>query len=263
MDSSRLTFKPKIIIIGGGNVATHFTCAFSQTEASIIALAPGCRQSVADLSSNYGINCIQQVEDIPSDVDAVIIATNDSATAEVANLLPQIRGVVIHTSGSVPLSVLSTKHNRAGVLYPLQTFSKNVAVDIKEVPFFIEATDDFSEIFIRQLASLISNHIYSADSAQRKHLHIAGVLTSNFPIFLMQIAQRTLADAGFPLEVVQPLMKASIAKAFSIGPHEALTGPARRGDKATILAHQAMLPEYAANIYQIISNAILNEYHPL
>ena len=137
MDSSRLTFKPRIIIIGGGNVATHFTCAFSQTEASIIALAPGCRQSVADLSSNYGINCIQQVEDIPSDVDAVIIATNDSATAEVANLLPQIRGVVIHTSGSVPLSVLSTKHNRAGVLYPLQTFSKNVAVDIKEVPFFI------------------------------------------------------------------------------------------------------------------------------
>ena len=78
MDSSRLTFKPKIIIIGGGNVATHFTRAFSQTEASIIALAPGCRQSVADLSSNYGINGIQQVEDIPSDVDAVIIATNDT-----------------------------------------------------------------------------------------------------------------------------------------------------------------------------------------
>ena len=251
----------RIVIIGGGNVATHLTRALINAGVTIAAVAPAERQSVRELAAKHSLPTIERVGDIPTDVDAVIIATNDRATAEVAAQLPPVRGVVMHTSGSVPLSSLTAHHQHAGVLYPLQTFSKDVPVDVRQVPFFIEASDADTEAFIRRVAALISDHVYAADSRQRRYLHVAGVLTSNFPIYLMEVAQRTLAEAGFPLEVVSPLMKASVAKAFAVGPHDALTGPARRGDVATIAAHQAMLPPADSEIYRVISNAILNEYH--
>lgn len=251
----------RIVIIGGGNVATHLTRAFRDARVAVVALAPAERLSVRQLAEKYSIAAIERVEDIPIDVDAVIIATNDRATAEAAARLPRIHGTVMHTSGSVPLSALTACHERAGVLYPLQTFSKDVAVDISEVSFFVEASDADTAAFIHHLAGLISKHVYVADSEQRRHLHVAGVLTSNFPIYLMEVAQRTLAEAGFPLDVVMPLMKASVAKAFAVGPYAALTGPARRGDVSTIAAHQAMLPPNDSEIYRVISNAILNEYN--
>ncbi len=253
----------RIVIIGGGNVATHLTRALLEAGAAIVALAPAERQSVRQLAAKHALAAIERVGDIPTDVDAVIIATNDRATAQVAAQLPPVRGVVMHTSGSVPLSALTAHHRRAGVFYPLQTFSKDVPVDVREVPLFVEASDADSEAFIRRMAALISDHVYAADSEQRRHLHVAGVLTSNFPIYLMEVARRTLAEAGFPLEVVSPLMKASVAKAFAVGPHDALTGPARRGDVATVAAHQAMLPPADSDIYRVISNAILNEYQPI
>ena len=50
---------------------------------------------------------------------------------------------------------------------------KNVLVDMSQVPFFTEGRDEDSEAAIRRAAYVISDHVYHADSAGRRQLHIA------------------------------------------------------------------------------------------
>ena len=82
--------------------------------------------------------------------------------------------IIVHTAGSVPLDILGRSDN-AGVLYPLQTFSKGRIVNMKAVPFFIEATDEHTLGVIKDLAMVIGSSSHQCVSERRKCLHIAAV----------------------------------------------------------------------------------------
>lgn len=252
----------KIAIIGAGNVATRLGLAAKDKGFAIAGVTARTRESAARLAQTLGCPALDSAADIPADCDLVLIATNDRSVADVAQILPQIKGVVAHTSGSVPLSVLAALHPRAAVIYPLQTFSRDVDVDVSVVPFFTEATDSASLAVADAFAGALSKSCYHADSSRRAYLHVAGVLSSNFPIYLLELTRRVLNEAGLPLSTVEPLVKASVAKAFQIGPHDALTGPARRGDVGVLHKQLDLLSSPSARaIYEAISDAILNEYH--
>lgn len=252
----------KIGFVGAGNVATHLAVALARMGHSIEAVCARSLQSSSKLADRVGAKALDDVALIPPGLDMVVISTTDSSVREVASKLPKTCGIVTHTSGSIPLSTLSDSHCHAAVIYPLQTFSQSCEVNLSEVPFFIEATDpdslEFANVFARQL----SKKVFKADSNLRARLHIAGVLSSNFPIYLLEIARKVLINAGLPLETVKPLVETSINKAFSSSPLEALTGPARRGDIATIKKQSQFFENSdERNIYDAVSKAILNEFH--
>ncbi len=250
----------KLAIAGAGNVATHLARGFHRAGCDIVSVSSRGNFSAIALADELGSKAVALSEIDTDDVDFVVIAVSDSAVAAVASAIKPGRAIILHTSGSVPLSALN--HARCGVLYPLQTFSRDVDVDLSQVPFFTEAQGADVLPRIDSLAKLLSQNVYHADSTKRKALHVAGVLTSNFPIYLLDMAQRALAREGFGLEVVKPLVEATIAKAFRVGPHDAMTGPARRGDEAVVKAHEAWLTDKSdKEIYHIISDAILNSYH--
>ncbi len=251
----------KISFIGAGNVATHLACAFFELGIEIVSINARTLESATILANKVNAKAFDTLSLVPTDVDFVIISTNDSSVVEIASKLPKDKAIVLHTSGSIPLELVAKYHANCGVLYPLQTFSKDVEIDIRRIPFFTEAsnTDDLESI--DYLARIISDVVYHADSEKRQKLHIAGVLTSNFPIYLLEIAERVLGTAEYPIDVVKPLLEATIAKAFSIGPRDALTGPARRGDKDVVKLHYGKLGESDSEIYKVISNAILKEFH--
>ncbi len=251
----------KIALIGAGNVATHFGRALRAAEVDVCCVVSRTFQHAARLATELDAVPLQSAAEIPTDVNYVIISTSDTAVAAAAEALPAVEGVVVHTSGSIELETLAKFHAKCGVLYPLQTFSRDTPVDVSQVPFFTEGSDEDVLAQIDALARLLSPLVYHADSEKRKSLHIAGVLTSNFPIYMLQMAQKTLADAGCPLDVVKPLVQATIEKAFAIGPDLALTGPARRGDRAVVKLHESCLSSEDAEIYHIISKAIINKYH--
>lgn len=250
-----------IVIIGAGNVATHLSKALHDKGFTISGIASARGVSARILADKLSVPTVK-LEDIPADTDLVLIATNDSSVEDVAASIPEIHGIVAHTSGSVPLSILSAHHKHAAVLYPLQTFSKDVSVDVSEVPFFIEATDKETHENIKSLASAISKRVHEADSSVRSVLHIAGVFSSNFPICLLQIVKNLLLEVNLPFDTVQPLVEATIAKAFDVGPEAAMTGPARRGDIPTIDKQESKLRGEDFEIYKHITNKILECYHP-
>lgn len=130
-------------------------------------------------------------------------------------------------------------------------------VDLSEVPFFTEASTEAALAVADGLASVLSEHVVHADASRRRALHIAGVLSCNFPNYLLECAGKVLADAGFGLDVVAPLVRTTIAKAFDVGPHDAQTGPARRGDIEVLRAQAASLPDDMAEIYRALSRSIM------
>ncbi len=251
-----------IILVGAGNVATRLGLCLHNKGVNISGV---CSRSASANVLADKLNCkaYSKADDIPEDADMVLIATSDASVATVSAQLPKIKGVVAHTSGSIPLEALTEHHKHAAVLYPLQTFSKDVEVDISRVPFFIEASDTDAYEAVKNLALTLSDNVNDADSAIRSKLHIAGVLSSNFTVYLLKMTQQVLQEVNLPLDTVAPLVEATIKKAFMIGPEQAMTGPARRGDIAVINKQMAAMPEgIDKQIYALISNAILKEFHP-
>lgn len=251
----------RIGFVGAGNVATHLARHLHNRGCEIAAVSARSVRSAHRLAVMVEAVASDCVEQMPTDIDLCLICVNDSSVEEVSKQLPEINGVVAHTSGSVPLDALD-KHPRRAVVYPLQTFSKQRQIEFDKVPFFIEASDEDTlrgmELFARQL----SDRVYFADSDKRSKLHIAGVLASNFPTFLLEIARKKLSEVNFPLSVIEALTKETVDKVFATSPLEALTGPARRGDIATVEKHLALFDDpMHKEIYDVISRAIIREFN--
>jgi predicted short-subunit dehydrogenase-like oxidoreductase (DUF2520 family) len=96
------------------------------------------------------------------------------------------------------------------------------------------------------------------DSEQRRYLHLAAVFTNNFTNHMLFQAKAILDAEGIDFNLLKPLAKETIEKAFFMMPELAQTGPARRGDYKTMKEHLAQIeanPELAA-MYQTLSKSI-------
>ena len=66
-----------------------------------------------------------------------------------------------------------------------------------------------------------------------------------------------LEQKELPFDLLHPLMEETTKKAIAIGPESAQTGPAKRGDLATINRHLALLEEgQLKEIYNLLSDSI-------
>ena len=125
------------------------------------------------------------------DADIYIIAVNDDSITTVSQYFKNISGLVVHTSGSMPLSVLPTSVRR-GVFYPLQTISKDRKIDFSKVPICIEAEKSEDYELLRELANAISDQVQIMTSDQRKSVHLAAVFVNNFTNHLYHIGNANL-----------------------------------------------------------------------
>lgn len=257
------TGQPDICIIGAGNVATHLAMALSEV-AHVRQIVSRHTDSASRLAQKVGRGCLASVslDGIISDADFYLIAVNDDSIEDIAASTPDFPGIWAHTSGSVPMDVFAGRKSRYGVFYPLQTFTRDLPVDIAEVPFFIEGSAPDVAGALTRLASLISHSVHPADSVRRKALHVAAVFACNFANLMWMEADEILKQNGLTVNCFMPLLKATLAKLNVTSPELAMTGPARRGDTAVINVHKNMLPPDKREIYSLLSDAILKKFHP-
>ena len=116
----------KVIIIGSGNVAQHLIVAFekSKKEGTEIELIQVFSRKLETLVHLLDYDRIATDYNQLLEADLYIIAVSDDAISEVDSQLPFKNRLVVHTSGTVPITALN-EENRKGVFYPLQTFTKN------------------------------------------------------------------------------------------------------------------------------------------
>ncbi|RYF87624.1 MAG: DUF2520 domain-containing protein, partial [Chitinophagaceae bacterium] len=129
-----------VSFVGSGNVASHMARAFFNAGFDMLEICSRNLDHATELAERIHASALTEVEQmLPADL--LIISVKDDAIEEVVHKLPGHFGLVVHTSGAIPLQSLS-KFDRSGVLYPLQTFSKSRDIDFKEVPVCVEGSHD-------------------------------------------------------------------------------------------------------------------------
>lgn len=249
----------RIVIIGAGNVASHLAPALAKGTQILQVCSTDITHAQHICMQIGQAQAIDSLRNIAPDADAYIICVKDVDIERVAAAMPRVAGVIAHTSGSVPAHMLRPASDHYGVLYPLQTFTKGVSVDMSEVPFFTEATDDLTLAVIDKLASVVSkkkvNHI---DSENRMLLHLAAVFACNFTNLLWGVAKDLMRGIGCSLIELEPLIRTTLDKAVAYNPSDVQTGPASRGDVAVMTTQQRLLAKPWDDIYAALSQAISN-----
>jgi predicted short-subunit dehydrogenase-like oxidoreductase (DUF2520 family) len=249
----------RITLVGSGNVATHLAAALKNAGHAIVQVYSRAIQNAALLAYHVKAEAIDDLKSINTDTDLFIIATKDDAIGPIAEQLAVHQKLMVHTSGATDLYSLLAFSDNAGVLYPLQTFSKTKEVDFRNVPLCIEAKDDVITKVLEQLAQTISNKVYHINSEKRKALHLAAVFACNFPNYLYTIAQQLTAKQGLDFELLRPLIQETAEKVQNANPAMVQTGPAIRNDENTMAMHQQLLEgePQLQQLYFLLSQGII------
>ncbi|PJJ79487.1 Rossmann-like and DUF2520 domain-containing protein [Mucilaginibacter auburnensis] len=249
----------RISIIGSGNVATHMAAALKNAGHNIVQVYSRDMQNAALLAYHVKADAINDLQNISPETDLFIIAVKDDAIGRVAEQLAVYDKLIVHTSGATDMYALLAFTDRAGVLYPLQTFSKVKEVNFRQVPLCIEGADEAITKQIEELAQSISNNVYRVDSAQRKILHLAAVFACNFPNYLYEVARQLLNNNQLDFNLLRPLILETAEKVQERLPAQVQTGPAVRNDVGTMNNHLQLLTEqpHLQEIYRLLSQGII------
>lgn len=249
----------KIVLIGAGNLATHLGKALHAAGHDMVQVFSRTMQSAETLASLLDAEPLTDMAQVRDDADVYIFSVKDSALEQlISQLCGDDEKVFLHTAGSMPMSVFRGKALHYGVLYPMQTFSKQREVDFSIIPCFIEANDEFALKQIEGLAGQISHRVYQLSSEDRKYLHLSAVFACNFANHCYAASQELLQQHGIPFDVMLPLIDETAAKVHGMTPKEAQTGPAVRYDE-NVIGKQIRLLEnqpYFQKIYDCMSKSI-------
>jgi predicted short-subunit dehydrogenase-like oxidoreductase (DUF2520 family) len=251
----------KIALIGAGNVATHFGVALKKAKHEILQVYSRSEPSSRELAQKIRCKYTTDAKSISTSADLYIISISDHAIKELLKSLPFKNKTVVHTSGSVPMKIFGKKYSNHGVIYPLQTFSKERNIRFNEVPLLIEGNNAAALSVIASLARSVSPFVFEMSSSDRKTVHLAAVIANNFSNHLFVQAEKTLMKKNIPFPLLGPLMHETVIKAIKITPRASQTGPAKRGDSKIIEEHLAMLKKEPSmqKIYKLLSESIEQE----
>ena len=247
-----------IILLGSGNVATHLGIALKNSNYTIVQVYSKIIENAKVLANKLDTQFTNNLSKLKS-TDLIIVCINDDA---ILSVLSQIKNTaIVHTSGSIGLDVFKQKFTNYGVFYPLQTFNKEVDINISEIPFCIEGNSLEFEKQLIKIAKALSNNVVKMNSQQRKQLHIAAVFACNFSNHMYSIADDLLAKKNIDFKILLPLIRKTNANLENYRPKEVQTGPAKRKDTAIIQEHIATIKENKIKeLYHRISDNII-KYH--
>ncbi len=251
-----------ISFVGAGRVGEALCTEFFKKGHRIIQISSKGKENGSALATKYGAEWINNLN-FEKPTDIIFLCVPDNVLSDILSRIKCSENTIVtHTAGSFGIEVFSSNILRKGVLYPLQTFSKERNINFKEVPLFIEASDKITGDTLKTIAGSISDRIYESDASQRRMLHIAAVFASNFSNYMLLLSKKICNEASFPFDTLAPLIKETVNKALETDPELAQTGPAVRNDTETILKHLDLLsfsPEIR-KIYEMISNSITEYY---
>lgn len=252
-----------IVFIGAGNLATNLAISLKEHGFNILQIYSRTTESASKLANRIGCDSTVSMETLNDSADMYIISVTDNVLPDIISKIPGKckHAIFCHTAGSISIDAFSAQDfDKYGVLYPMQTFSKERIVDFKDIPFFIESINEESGIALNEVAKALSQKVYSASTDARRVLHIAAVFACNFSNHMYDIAAQLLSRHNIPFDVMLPLIDETSAKIHHIPPKQAQTGPAVRKDYEVIRKHIAMLEndKNLMDIYKLISNDIIN-----
>ena len=247
----------QVVLIGGGAVAE----ALGQRVAEVGMLSGlWCRneQRASELAKRFGTKVCSEL--LPQ-VDLYIISVSDRAIGQVSQQLTfPVGSLVVHTAGSRSADEILCNNVTKGILYPLQTFTKDRSVDFHNIPIMVESESRLDEL--QTFAQRLTENVICSTYEMRRIYHLSAVFACNFVNRMYVAAQEIARIGGIDAEMLRPLIAETAQKALESSDARLIqSGPAARGDINTMENHLALLEQLAPqwrDVYELISNKITN-----
>lgn len=247
----------KVNIIGSGNVATVLAKLIISKGHHINNIYSRNPQQASVLADEVNAVAISSLHKI-TNADITIISVSDTAIPDIIKQLPSVQKIIVHTAGAVSINVFNNRSEAYGILYPLQSIRKEMSY-LPEMPFLIDGNNTETIELIKAFAETLSKQIAVIKDEERKKLHLAAVLSSNFTNYLYSITQQFCEDEKLDFTLLLPLITETANRLQFAKAKNLQTGPAIRGDNKTMETHLKLLENHLdiKKIYRLLSDAIM------
>jgi predicted short-subunit dehydrogenase-like oxidoreductase (DUF2520 family) len=245
-----------LAVVGAGRVGTSLAVLWRRADHRIVAIAGGAAtpgraaRFLPDVPVLDAIGAAKAAE-------VVVIATPDAAIGPVCEEMATAGALdradaVVHASGATGLDALApAAASGASTLsvHPLQT-CPTVEAGVERIPgstFAVTAAGDDGYALGERLARDAGGRPVRIADERKPLYHAAAVFASNYLVTLTALAEELGLSAGIkdPIAAFASLQEATLANIARVGPAEALTGPAVRGDAITLQRNLEALDRYA------------------
>ena len=270
----RLAVPVRIAFIGAGKVGCSLARYLGDNgTAELAGFFSRNAASAADAAAFAGGVAFGSAVEAAQAADLVFITTPDGAIGDAAAELAAMArrdGVKLggktfaHCSGALASDALTPlREAGAGVAscHPLYAVSSRFDCwrELARAWFTLEG-DDAAIALLEGLLSARGNRTARIPADQKTRYHAAAVMASNLVVGLYDLAASELAACGFsPADAEAALASLFLGNAEHIaadGVAASLTGPAARGDTATIDAHLSCLCGDTKRVYQLLTRVL-------
>ena len=247
-----------VVILGSGNTATILSKVISKAGHKIVQIASRNEQNAKMLAQLYSaVSSGLEVSKFEK-ADIYIVALQDVALDHIEKFTGLKNKLVVHTAGAVSINALKNISGTYGVLYPLQTLSKN-SVHIPEIPFLVDGNSAETLYRIKDFAKSLSDDVHHANDKERLNYHVAAVFVSNFTNQLYALTEMFCKKENLDWKTLFPLINETKNRAEEMSPFLSQTGPALRDDIFTLNRHLQALSSHPdmKYIYLKLSESII------
>lgn len=260
--------KPTIAIIGPGRAGSALGRALHGGGYTIAAIGGRNPDNVRNLAGELNARACQSPATTIDLADLTILAVPDDvilslSTDMVGSLCSATGKAAVHLSGAQDRSALKPLAQaglRTGVFHPLQSFRRgpDAVANVAGTYFGIDASPPLRDHLL-QLALDLGGHPFDLAGVDRALYHAAAVFAANYSVTLLAEAIALATEAGLEEETARQGMTRLLAGVVNnlrdLGPADAITGPAARGDEGTIHKHlEALKNDPAAQrLYQLLA----------
>lgn len=268
-----------IVLVGPGRAGTSLARLWQRCGHEVVGVVGGSAASLAAAQAVLGAGAVAISARAASAAGSLLlIATPDAALdAAVASLAAGHPGAIAPANAALAIHVLGARGRDAlapladiglhvAAFHPLQPFPTRDpgSGDLGGASCAIEADTPADAERLFTLARDIGGVPFRLAAPARALYHAAAALIGNGTLALFDVAERALVSAGIAPAAARPallaLARGALTNAAAVGAATALTGPAVRGDRPTIVAHLDALAQWSPSdreLYAAVTAALI------
>ena len=250
----------KIIVVGAGKVGCNLSRLFASRGTTVVLFEPV--RPLAEIAPMVeGTPGIELLSTAPATAGCslVVLAVPDDAIGKTAGAVRQLAGAssipVVHCAGAASPRIEGVA-GPTGIMHPAFSFPEaGIPLDVlAHVAFLVEGDLEAVDAARALLEACELPAVVTSDHACDLY-HAGCVTASNFLPLLGLAAGRLFSAAGLSPEdtarLLSSLMQGALANGLRKGFESAITGPAARGDKKTILAEAAAVARTTPDFFNL------------
>ena len=261
--------KVRVGFIGAGKVGCSLARYLRENGAELAGFFSRTYEHAQEAAAFAGGEAFKSSANLIAACDVTFLTCTDAELPKLAcRLAEDFSGLggktFAHCSGALAADVLAPLRKAEAAVcsaHPLYAVSSRFDCwqELGRAWFTLEGDELAAETLEALLASC-GNHVVRIPASEKVRYHAAAVMASNLVVGLYQMASDELVTCGFSPDDAQ----AALASLFlgnaehiaNAGTRASLTGPAARGDKATIDAHLSCLSGDAREVYRQLTEVL-------